>query len=429
MMSISGIDRIVGHATLDVDIDGGALNARFKVLNDPRFIEAIVIGKKYHEIPSIVSRICGPCSISHTITAIMAVEKALGISVPEPVKILRKIAVLGEVAENHLLHLTLVVMPEYFGYDDLLEVAKYKPESLRKILLIRSQLSKVMEMISGRLVHPSALSIGGFTKIPGEARLDEAKSILKEIKSRISEIVELFLETEFPEFEVLMEACASLKDGYLYIGDEIITSDEREVRAEDYKRILIEDVQPYTTSKSVTLEGMPVYVGPRARVNLKADLLSDQAKSYLKMRSFPLRSPFDNLRAQAIELIHCIDAMQMLIEDVASISSIRSEQRESRIMAREGAGVGVSEAPRGLLIHHYEFNRWGNVIYANVITPTTINSRHVEVAALELIRHYFYEDVPVKEIERYLRKLVQAFDPCLGCATHSVKINIRGLKP
>lgn len=429
MISIPNIDRIVGHAALDVNVERGALDARFKVLNDPRFIEAIVLGKKYYEVPSIVSRICGPCSISHTVTAVIAIEKAFGTNVPEPVNILRRIAVIGEVAENHLLHLTLVILPEYFGYSNLLEVAKYKPESLKRILLIRSQLSKVMEILSGRLVHPNVLSIGGFTKMPSKMKLEEVKSILKEIRSIISEIIEVFLDTKFPEIEVLMETCMSIKDGYSYIGDEIITSDEREIKAEDYRKVLIEDMQPYTTSKRVTLEGLPVYVGARARVNLKADMLSDQAKSYLKMRNFPLKSPFDNLRAQAIELIHCIDSMQEWIDNIMSISDAESTQRESRIIVREGAGVGVSEAPRGLLIHHYEFNHWGNVVHANVITPTTINSRHIEVAALELIRHYFYEDVPVMEVERHLRKLVQAYDPCLGCATHLVKINIRGLKP
>ena len=428
MMSVPGIDRIVGHATLDIDMERGALDARFKVLNDPRFIEAIVLGKKYYEVPSIVSRICGPCSISHTITATMAIEKALGVSVPEPVRILRRIAVLGEVVENHLLHLTLVCLPEYFGYADLIEVAKYKPELLKSILLIRSQLSKIMEMISGRLVHPNTLMIGGFSKTLGKTKLEEAKNMLREIRGKIIDIAEIFLEIEFPEFEVIMEACASLRDDYLYIGDEIITSDERRVRAEDYRKVFIEDVQPYTTSKRVTLEGLPVYVGARARVNLKADMLSERAKSYLKARRFPLRNPFDNLRAQAIELIHCMDAMEMLIEEVLNILEAKSIHVGSGIMIREGAGVGVSEAPRGILIHHYEVNCWGNVVYANVITPTTINCRHVEVAALELIRHYFYEDAPATEIERYLRKLVQAYDPCLGCATHSVKINIRGLK-
>jgi len=428
MISVPGIDRIVGHVTLDIDLERGTLDARFKVLNDPRFIEAIVLGKKYYEVPSIVSRICGPCSISHTITSTMAIEKALGVSVPEPVRILRRIAVLGEDAENHLLHLTLVCLPEYFGYADLIEVAKYKPELLKSILLIRSQLSKIMEMFSGRFVHPNTLTIGGFSKIPGKTKLEEARNMLREIRGRIIEIAEIFLETEFPEFEVIMEACASLRDDYLYIGDEIITSDERKVKADDYRKVLIEDVQPYTTSKRVTLDGLPVYVGARARVNLKADMLSDRAKLYLKTRRFPLRNPFDNLQAQAIELIHCMDAMETLIEEVLGILEAKPIYGRSGVTVREGTGVGLSEAPRGILIHHYEVNRWGNVVYANVITPTTINSRHVEVAALELIRHHFYEDTPATEIERYLRKLVQAYDPCLGCATHSVKIDIRGLK-
>jgi len=427
MMSVP-IDRIVGHAILDIDVEKGVLDARFKVLNDPRFIEAIVLGKKYYEVPSIVSRICGPCSISHTITSTMAIEKALGVSVPEQVSILRKIAVLGEVVENHLLHLTLVCLPEYFGYADLIEVAKYKPEFLKNILLLRSQLSKIMEIVSGRLVHPNALTIGGFSKIPGKVKLEEARDMLRKVRGKLIEIAETFLEIEFPEFEVLMEAYASLRDDYLYIGDEIITSDEQRVRSDDYRKMLIEDVQPYTTSKRVTLEGLPVYVGARARVNLKADMLSDRAKSYLKVRRFPLKNPFDNLQAQAIELIHCMDAMEALIEEVLGILEAKSIPGRSGVVVREGSGVGVSEAPRGILIHHYEVNHWGNIVYANVITPTTINSRHVEVAALELIKHYFYEDTPITEIERYLRKLVQAYDPCLGCATHSVKVNIRGLK-
>ena len=424
MIELHNISRIVGHADLEVDIGKEGVKAKFKILNDPRFIEAIVVGKKFHEVPRIVSRICGPCGLSHALTSAMTIENILGIEVSQVVKLLREIAILGEVAENHLLHLSLVALPDYFSCKDIFELAKTKPKLLKQVLSLRSNISKVVEAIAGRLIHPNASIIGGFTRLPSKEKLEKLRDILNESLTPLADLVDMFMTYSFPELEVANDLCVCILEDYSFIGDKVILSNGKCFPASSYQQVLLEEVAPYTTSKQVTAEGLPIYTGARARINLRADSLSEQAKHYIKMRDVPFKNPFDNVRAQAVELIHCVYDMLTKIEDVIYLLSLGGSRRPS-IKITEGEGVGVSEAPRGLLIHHYKLNGEGVVTYANIITPTAINSRHIEVAASELVRTYFYEDLPLTELKRYLEKLVQAYDPCLGCAPHTIRISIK----
>jgi len=417
----------VGHADLEVDVGEEGVKARFKVLNDPRFIEAIVVGKKFHEVPGIVSRICGPCGLSHTLTSAIAIENALRLDVPEHVRLLREAAILGEVVENHLIHLSLVALPEYFGCRDVFQLARMKPEALRQVFSLRSGISRVVEAIAGRMVHSNAAEVGGFTRTPSREKLERMRDALRGLLKPLAEFAEMLMESEYPELRVDGDLYLCISGGYSFIGDRVILSNGRSFSARDYQHALIEEVLPHSTSKHVTADGLPTYTGARARENLRADRLSEPARRYVKTHDVPLRNPFDNMRAQAVELIHCAHEMIEEIEHAIELPSLAISRTTSEVRAAEGEGIGLSEAPRGLLIHHYKLNREGIVTYANIITPTAINAKHVEVAASELVKRYFYEDAPIGELQHYLEKLVQAYDPCLGCATHSIRITIRGV--
>ena len=427
-VDVSEISRTVGHINLDVEVRDDGVDARLSVLNDPRFIEALTMGREYFRVPEITSRICGPCSISHTIAPITALEKAMGVEVSDDVKLLRETAILCEIVENHIVHLYVLTLPDYMGYKNTVELARNHPEVLKRALTLKATVTRAAEALTGRLVHPNACVVGGFTRVPSKGRLEKIQGELKGLIEHAVETADLFMNLEYPELTVDGDMWSAVYGGYAFIGDELMFSDENIVSSLDYNKVLSEQNVSYSTSKKVTAHGLPVYVGARARLNLRWRDLSDLAKEYVKELRLPLRNPYDNVRAQAVEVVHCLEkAVENL--DYLIDAAARGIKALTKVEARKGEGVGVKEAPRGILIHHYRVSETGIITHANIITPTTINSGHVEIAAKRLVEIYREEGAGVERLRFDLERLVRAYDPCLGCATHTIKISIRGYDP
>jgi len=430
-ISLEHISRIVGHIDLNVEVKDGKARASLEILNDPRFVEALVLGKRYYDVPEITSRICGPCSLSHTLTPIVALEKAVNVQVPEEIKMLRETAILCEIAENHVVHLYLLTLPDYLNCQDTIELAKKRLDLLKSAMALRSSAACVVRAIAGRVVHPNACIIGGFTKLPSEEKISVLISELKRARDYAVKTVDLFLELEYPNLALRDDLYAAIhsNDGYPVLGDSIIFSNDKVIQASRYHEAIKEEAVPYSTSKRITTEGRVFYVGARARVNIHWKKLSDDAREYAKSLGLPLTNPFGNIKAQAIEVLHCIDKAIENLEALKDAVSEKVLKLDALPRAIEGEGVGLKEAPRGILIHHYRVDRTGRICYANIITPTTINSGHIEYAAEKLVEKSLDSGVDVNEVKLNLERLVRAYDPCLGCATHLVRVNIRGYEP
>lgn len=425
---VNEISRTVGHINLDVEVGEDGIDARISVLNDPRFIEALTMGREYFKIPEITSRICGPCSISHTIAPITALEKAIGVEVSDDVRLLRETAVLCEIVENHVVHLYVLTLPDYMGYRSTMELARKHPEILRRALALKATVTQAAEALTGRLVHPNACVVGGFTRVPSKGRLEKIRGELKDLIELAVETADLFMDLEYPELTVDGDVWSAVYGGYTFIGDKLVFSDGNILSSSDYDKAFSEQAVPYSTSKIVTVRGLPVYVGARARLNLRWSSLSDLAKEYVKCLRLPLRNPYDNVKAQAIEVVHCLEKAIENLDHLVDTAA-KGIKALTRVRIKGGEGVGVKEAPRGILIHHYRVSDAGIVTYANVITPTTINSGHVEAAAERLVEAYREKEIGIERLRFDLERLIRAYDPCLGCATHTVRINIRGYDP
>ena len=420
MSLASQVLRIVGHAELEVELANGRPVARFKVLNDPRFFEKLVVGRRFDEVPRIVSRICGPCSVSHTLCSISALERALGVEVPEEVAKLREAAVACEVAENHLVHLALLALPDYLGYESSAEMARDRPELVRRVLEARATLSRVGGAIVGRLTHPNACVVGGFSKALTPSRLRGLARELRGVLGEVEEVARLALDVEYPDVEVAGEVPLVVGgEGYAFIGRTLELDRNEGVEPSEYLKLISEVEVPYSTCRRVTAGGSPVYVGARARLNARHSSLTGRARELASALKLPLRNPFDNLKAKAVELVYTVERAASVLKELAESS--KGDRLRVKVRARAGEGVGVKEAPRGTLIHHYRLGEDGRVRYANIITPTTINSYHLELACAELVREMGIGEGVVRE----LGKLVRAYDPCLGCATHYVRVVVR----
>ncbi|MHA1664758.1 MAG: Ni/Fe hydrogenase subunit alpha [Candidatus Njordarchaeales archaeon] len=424
-INLEGIARLVGHIDLNIEIRKDQVEAELSILNDPRFIEALVIGKKYSDVAEITSRICGPCSISHTFTPIIAIERAMGVEVPEDVKQLRETATLCEIAENHIVHLSILTLPDYMGCKSTVELAKKYPKLVKDAITLRQRVTQVGETLVGRLVHPNACVVGGFTRVPNKIKLEKARDKLREALKFAKEMADVFMNLEYPELLVNDDLHSAIYDGYNFIGDNLVFSNGQIIDAAEYNDELKERPVSHSTSKRVTSGDKPVYVGARARINLRWKDISDLAKAYVEQLKLPLRNPYDNVRAQAIEVLHCVDSAIRNLDNLAAKANHGNLKGMAKVNIRAGEGVGLKEAPRGVLIHHYRINEEGIVTYANIITPTTINSRHMEVAAEQLVCKYMENGISEDKLKFDLERLIRAYDPCLGCATHVIKVNIR----
>lgn len=414
------VTRIVGHAELRVTFSDGSPRAEFKVLNDPRFFERIVVGKDFRQVPWIVSRICGPCSLSHTLCSISALEAALGVDVPEQVLRLREAAVEIEVAENQLVHFALLALPDYLGLGGPLAMAKEKPELMKKVLKLRSSLVKAAEALVGRLTHPNACVVGGFTKEPLPERLERVAKELASLISDAEEVARLAMNLSYPSLSVDGERLLVVGgDGYAFTGSSLILEGQGILKPLDYTRVLRETAVRHSTCKRVTAGEDPVYVGARARLNARGlKQLTDRARDLASDLKLPLVNPYDNLKAKAVEIVHCIERASQILSDLADEARQQGLRLRVKVEARAGEGVGVKEAPRGVLIHHYVVGSDGRIEKANIITPTTINSYHLEKASENLAS----ARGAITDLRSELARLVRAYDPCLGCATHAVGI-------
>ncbi|RLE88923.1 MAG: hypothetical protein DRJ67_00730 [Thermoprotei archaeon] len=417
------VTRIVGHAELRVTFSGGVPRAEFRVLNDPRFFERIVLGKDFRQVPWIVSRICGPCSLSHTLCSIFALEAAIGVEVPEHVLMAREAAAELEVAENHLVHLALLAAPDYLGLRGPLELARERPEFVKRVLRLRSALAEAAEGLVGRLTHPSACVIGGFTKEPLPERLEKAARKLARLIPEAEAVARLAMELSYPSLNVSGERLLAVAggDGYSFTGSSLLLEGHGILKPLEYTHVLREEAVRHSTCSRVTALGDPIYVGARARLNARGvEHLADTARGLASNLKLPLRNPFDNLKAKAIEMVHCVERASHILSVLADEARQRGLKLRTGVEARAGEGVGVKEAPRGVLIHHYVVGEGGLVEHANIITPTTINSYHLEKASEALASARW----GASSLRDELARLVRAYDPCLGCATHAVRITV-----
>jgi len=412
------VDRVFGHLVLELSVDGENALARFLSKQEFRFIEGIVRGRRFYEVPFIMSRICGACSIAHFLTSIYALENAMKIEVPEDVKVLRDLMNQIQVAQNNVVHLLFLAVPDYLGATNLEELIKYKPEIIKGCMRLNSLCLQVTNLLGGRIVNPNTCNVGGFYSEPEPAKVRKAVELLKEAEELAKGLVDFTFQLQLPVLEEVSQTYAVLDSprDYLVKGDDIILSTGVRISAEDYRKVFVEKVVEGSTSKVVTADNQSLYVGPRARVNAYYERLRE-LEDYVSVFSPPSRNPFDNVRAKAMEVLYVIKSLRDKLSEVAE----RKLRLRVDFTVKEGEGVGVLEAPRGLLIHHYRVDSNGVITYANVITPTVFNSKHIEECAERLaVQEVRKGSFNIEKLRRLTAMLIRAYDPCLPCATHVI---------
>ncbi|WP_460041836.1 nickel-dependent hydrogenase large subunit [Thermococcus atlanticus] len=422
-ITVDHIARVEGKGGIEIVMgDEGVKEVKLNIIEGPRFFEAITLGKKLEEALAVYPRICSFCSAAHKLTAVEAAEKAVGFTPREEIQDLRDLVYIGDMIESHALHLYLLVLPDYLGYSNPLSMVDRYRKEIEYAMALKNIGAKIMDYLASRPIHQENAIMGGFGKLPTKAQFEELKRELKAALPMAEYTVELFSKLEqYKEVEdkEMVHMAVKPRNGvYGIFGDYVKVSDGFEFPVEDYQKHIVERVVEHSFAKHSFYRGKPFMVGAISRMVNNAHLLYGKARElYAKYREL-LRydNCFANNFAQALELVYFIERAIDIIDDTLAKWPIRPRDE---VEIRDGRGVSLTEAPRGVLAYTIEV-RDGKVAYADIITPTAMNlaimERHVRMMAEK-----HYNDDPEK-LKLLSEMTVRAYDPCISCSVHVVRL-------
>jgi sulfhydrogenase subunit alpha len=427
-IDVHHVTRVEGHGNIYVNVKQGLLErCEWNVPEAPRFFEAMVVGRQYSELHHITSRICGICSIGHSLASLKATEAAMGIPISEQDLKLRKLAIHAENIQSHVLHLGYLVLPDLLGVGSVIPLASSNPDEVKTVIRLHRTANEMSNLICGRTTHPQRLIPGGFSKIPSIKELTDLKKKLKDSVPDLLIVANLVksLAGKLPDFtrETEYIALTDDKEYALYDG-QICSTDTGKAPVNEYLTYTNEYITPKSTAKWAKHARDSYMVGALARLNINYDKLSPMAKDVAKMFGLkPINNnPFMNSIAQLVETVHSVeDSIKLLAEFEASGLQTQSEYNKPNIQVKAGRGVGAVEVPRGILFHDYTYNAKGVCTKANCIIPTNQNHGNIELDLKALVPKLL--DKTEKEIELNLEMLVRAYDPCISCSTHAVQVH------
>lgn len=426
-ISIEGLSKIEGHLDMDVYIEDNKIKGvEFKIMENKRFFENAIIGKPYNQVPQLLSRICGTCSIAHLLAAIEAVEDALGYKPSKQTTILRKLLTYGLMIRDHALHLYVFALPDVLEKDSILEFDENDEKEhklLHDMFDIKRAGNNLSTYIGGRAVHAPFPMVGGFVKCPTKEELLKSKEELLTIREKVLYLMEVFDQCPFKLERKTKFVGLKTEDFSFLEGPALCSEGNFCVPEKDFRTQLKEVVIPYSTAKAYTIQGNEYMVGSLARLNVNKEALHANTKKDAKkyIDRFPSIDVYHNNLAQAIEILHSIDHAIELIDTTQFTST-----PPDKIPLKAGEGVGVVEAPRGTLYHYVKLDDQGIVKEAEVIVPTAQNQINIENDIRYLVQEHLDKDGENmdKELVRFeIEKLIRAYDPCMSCATHFLKIN------
>ena len=418
-IDIHHLPRVEGHGDIRISVkDGKLTEAKWAVVETPRFFEMMVKGMSAERTPFLTSRICGICSISHTLASIRALERAMEITPPETAKIIRLLAMHGETLQSHALHLFFLAAPDFMGTPSAVPLLHSHPEVVEAGLMLKELGNELSIATCGRATHPVSLVLGGVSKAPSKQRLAEIRQMIVERKPMLDRATEFFMTLRVPEF-VRETEFISLRDGesYPYIGGNLVSTDGVVRDENDYLAMTNEYTVDFSTSKFTKVSRESSAAGALARFNNNFDQLHPRAKE--AATAFDLEpvchNPFMNNIAQLVECHHIVASAEAIIDRLldGDLRDIRADYQP-----KAGAATGAVEAPRGVLYHYMETDETGKVVKGDCIIPTTQNNANIHYDLNALAAESLAEGKSEKEVEKLCEMLVRSYDPCISCSVH-----------
>jgi len=421
-IDIHHVTRVEGHGNIVVDAANGELQkCDLEIVETPRFFEAMLRGRPFSEASHITSRICGICAVGHATASLRATENALGIEPSPQTQLLRRLNFLGEMLDSHVLHAYMLVAPDFLNVGSVIPLAKSAPDVVLRALRMKKLAGDTCKHICGRHTHPIAMTVGGFTHFPTAENLYELRERYEAARPDVVETVALFQSLPMPQFTRHTEFIALRNEpNYGFIDGEIVSTDGGVWPIEQYRDVTNEYIVEHSSAKHTKNQRESYMVGALARFNVNYDLLHPAAKEAAEALGIkPIcANPFMNTVAQVVEIAHCVEEGIELIDELLKQEIAWEEPVPPSQLS--GKGVGSCEVPRGILFHEYEIEK-GKIVNANCIIPTGQNLANIEADMRALVPTIL--DKPQEEIAHSLEMLVRAYDPCISCSTHLLKVD------
>ena len=448
-IEINPISRIEGHGKVTIQLDdaGNAANARFHVTQFRGF-EKFCEGRVFWEMPVITPRICGICPVSHHLAAAKACDAILGVELTRPARLLRELLHMGQVMQSHALHFFHLASPDLLlGMDadparrNVIGLIAENPELAVKGVKLRSFGQTIIQILGGKKIHPNCAVPGGMNTALSKADRDQ---LLKQMDWAIADaqaaiaVIKGYYEKEGD----FVCTCASFPTGYLGLVDEHNNLElydgrlrlidqkgkvlEDQFNPSDYLDIISEHVEDWSYLKFPFYKKMgypkgTYRVGPLGRLNVSQGISTPLANAELKnFRKLGTNGIVEGSLyyhyARLIELLHTIERTQQLLKDrdICSTDLIVTSNRYNE------EGVGVIEAPRGTLFHHYWVDRTGKIRKVNLIVATGNNNAAMNRAVYEVARTHIKNNRITEGILNRIEVAIRCYDPCLSCSTHAL---------
>lgn|SRR5574341_32244 len=420
-VDVHHVTRVEGHGNIVVNVrDGVVERCDLEIVEAPRFFEAMLRGRPTDQAAHLASRICGICAVSHTTTALRAVEKALAVELSQQTIWLRRLNFLAEMLDSHVLHAYMLVAPGFLGAGSVIPLARAAPDVVLRALRMKKLAGDICEAVGGRHTHPIAMTVGGFTHFPTADELALLGERLEAMRPDVDATVELFQSIAIPDFERETEYLALRReDEYCFIDGAITSADGGSWPVEQYRQVTNEYLIAHSTAKHTRHVRDSYMVGALARYKINHDLLLARAQAAAAALNLTPQcvNPYMNTVAQVVEIVHCAEEAMALIGRLLE----RGIEHEAPAppTRSSGVGVGACEAPRGTLYHHYAVHG-GHIEEANCIIPTGQNLANIEADMRALVPARLGQEPD--QVRLALEMLVRAYDPCISCSTHLVEV-------
>jgi NAD-reducing hydrogenase large subunit len=446
---IEPVTRVEGHGkvTLLQDEDNRVRQARLHIV-ELRGFEKFIQGRPYWELPVLVQRLCGICPVSHHLAAAKATDQIVGVDrlTPTAEKV-RRLMHLGQVLQSHALHFFHLSSPDLlFGFDDavahrnIVGLIRDHPQIARRGVLLRKFGQEVIRVTAGRRIHGTGAIPGGVNKsLSGGERdylLEDMDLIVQWAEEAVQLMKRIFLQS--PDYHytfarvnantlsmIRADGAFEIYHGGLRARDANGGSIFDHVDSRDYEHLLKEAVKPWSYMKFPFIaklgpEAGWYRVGPLARVNncdrFDMPLAEQERQDFMAAgEGRPLQVALANHWARLIELLYCAEAIRGMLDD----PDLRGGDLRSRGEMRS-KGIGVLEAPRGTLLHHYEIDGDGLVVKANLIVSTTSNNQVLNESIRQVAITYLDGKELTETMLNRIEVAIRAYDPCLSCATHAL---------
>lgn len=453
---IDPVTRVEGHGRVSIHLDsqGKVEEARFHIV-EFRGFERFIQGHPYWEAPLLVQRLCGICPVSHHLAAAKAIDQIVGVDpedLPPAATKIRRLLHFAQILQSHALHFFYLASPDLlFGLEapptrrNVMQVAIEDRELARKGILMRKFGQELIKALAGKKIHGIAAVPGGvhktFTReeralfLLGSDQLPAIDTIVQWSR----EIIE-FIKAYHEQHHDWLDNFAAYPSGHLgLVGpDGALELYDGQFRAidpagnttldgadTDYLRYFAETVKHWSFLKFPYLRTLGPErgwnrVGPLARLNVCSHIptpLAERERAlFFADQPVPCHRTMHTHWARLIEILHCAESIQDLLNDPEILSD---ELRTSGQARKEG--IGVIEAPRGTLIHHYRVNDEGMITRCNLIVSTTHNNEAMNRAVKWVAEQVLNEQPKITEsMLNQVEIAIRAYDPCLSCATHAM---------